>query len=336
MLRATLCSVCLLALVPLPALAEEAVAPGAADSGTAEPAKPQAAEPARPDEASQPGTPDAAVGGSGAQPQPPPGPQPGPQPAGPRLGGLTVFLDAGHGGKLDGAVGPKGDKEKNVALAVVKRLQDALVKAGAKVLLTRSADVDVDLWDRMTRANEAKADLFISVHCNAMPYGRARAVTRGIETYFLSAETTDEQAQRVVALENGETKRLKRSSDPLANILDDLAQTEAHHHASAFAYAVHQRLIKDLAVPDRGVQQAPFIVLMGAQMPAILVEVGFISHPEEGKLLATKDYQGRIAASLLEGIGEFVEENGRHLRAADSAEPGKAEGAKEPVEAKAR
>lgn len=252
----------------------------------------------------------------------------------PRLGGLTVFLDAGHGGKLDGAVGAKGAKEKNVALAVVKALKDALAAAGAKVLLSREADVDVDLWDRMTKANDAKADLFVSIHCNAMPYGRARAITHGIETYFLSAETTDEQAQRVVALENGETKRLKRSTDPLANILDDLAQTEAHHDASAFAYAVHQRLVKDLGAADRGVQQAPFIVLMGAQMPAILVEVGFISHPEEGKLLSDKDYQVRLATSLLAGIGEFVAENGKHLKApeapAPKAEPRKATEAEAP------
>ncbi|HEY3448180.1 MAG TPA: N-acetylmuramoyl-L-alanine amidase [Myxococcales bacterium] len=298
MLRSTLCSVCLLILVPLAARAD--------DAGPA-------AVAAAPQEA---------VGGSGAA-------------AAPRLDGLTVFLDAGHGGKLDGAVGAKGEKEKNVALAVVKRLREELVKAGAKVLVSRSSDVDVDLWERMTKANDAKADLFVSIHCNAMPFGRVRAVTHGIETYFLSAETTDEQAQRVVAQENGEAKRLKRSTDPLANILDDLAQTEAHHDASAFAYAVHQRLIKDLGAADRGVQQAPFIVLMGAQMPAILVEVGFISHPEESKKLSDKDYQGRLASSLVDGLGAFVEENGKHLKAAD-APASKAVEPKKAAEAPAR
>ncbi|MGC4117016.1 MAG: N-acetylmuramoyl-L-alanine amidase [Myxococcales bacterium] len=274
-------------------------------------------------------SPSDAVGGSGAA-------APTPAPALPKLDGLTVFLDAGHGGKLDGAVGAKGEKEKNVALAIVKRLKDELAKAGAKVLLTRAADVDVDLWDRMTKANDAKADLFVSVHLNAMPFGRARAITHGVETYFLSAETTDEQAQRVVAAENGETKRLKRSTDPLANILDDLAQTEAHHDASAFAYAVHQQLIEDLGAADRGVQQAPFIVLMGAQMPAILVEVGFISHPDEGKRLSDKEYQGRVASSLVQGIGAFVEENGKHLKALPAAKSVKPAEGKKAIEAKAQ
>ena len=286
MLRPTLCLVCLLVLAPVAARADDAGATAAVASE------------AQPVDGS---------GGSGGGPG--------------KLGGLVVFLDAGHGGKQDGAVGARGQKEKDVALQVVQRLKGELEKSGAKVLLTREADVDVDLWHRMTRANEAKADLFVSVHCNAMPYGRARAVTRGIETYFLSADATDEQAQRVVARENGEAKRLKRSVDPLASILDDLAQTEAHHDASAFAYAVHQQIVEDLGAADRGVQQAPFIVLMGAQMPAILVEVGFLSHPEESKLLSDKDYQARIAASLVRAIVSFGESGKRHKALAPVARP---------------
>lgn len=230
----------------------------------------------------------------------------------PNLKGLTLFLDAGHGGLVEGAIGVHGEKEKRISLQIVLRLRDELQKAGAKVLLTRGSDVDVDLWDRMAWANRAHADLFLSVHCNAVPPQESgRALSHGVETYFLSADATAEQAQRVVALENGEARRLKRSADPLASILDDLAQTEAHHDASALAYAVHQHLVKDLGAADRGVQQAPFVVLMGAQMPAVLVEVGFLTHPAESKLLASEAYQSRIASALLAGIAAFVEER-RH------------------------
>lgn len=232
---------------------------------------------------------------------------------------FLVVVDAGHGGKQDGAVSPRGEKEKNVALQIARRLKESLEKAGAKVLLTRDADVDVDLWDRMPKANGSKAELFVSVHLNAMPVGPSRAVTHGIETYFLSAEATGEQARRVAAQENGEARRAKVGTDPLANILEDLAQTEAHHEASALAYAVHQRLVKDLGAADRGVQQAPFIVLMGAQMPAILVEVGFLSHPAESRRLSDKDYQGRIADSLVAGIAAFREDVARRRKAPEAA-----------------
>ena len=226
--------------------------------------------------------------------------------------GPVVWLDAGHGGKIDGAVGRQGEKEKDVALQIAKRLKEELEKKlGATVGLTRDGDQDIDLTDRMLQANDAHADVFVSVHCNAMPPGWTRSVTHGIETYFLSAEATGEQAARVVALENAEARQAKASGDPLANILSDLARTEAHHDAAALAYAVHQRMVKDLGAPDRGVHQAPFIVLEGAQMPAILVEVGFLTHPAESKLLSDKAYQGKIAASLTAAIAGFLEDLGR-------------------------
>jgi N-acetylmuramoyl-L-alanine amidase len=231
---------------------------------------------------------------------------------------LVVYLDAGHGGKIDGAIGRQGEKEKDVALKIAKRFKEELEKElGAKVGLTREGDTDVDLTDRMLKANDAHADVFISVHCNAMPLGPSRALTHGIETYFLSAEATGEQAARVVAAENAEARKAKASGDPLANILSDLARTEAHHDAATLAYAVHQRLVKDLGAPDRGVHQAPFIVLEGAQMPAILLEVGFLTHPAESKLLSDKDYQGKLAEALVAGIASFLDEVGRRGKASE-------------------
>jgi N-acetylmuramoyl-L-alanine amidase len=221
----------------------------------------------------------------------------------------VVFIDAGHGGKMGGAVGVKGEPEKNVTLQIARRLRDALQKRlSATVLLTRDADVDVDLYERMAKANAAKAQVFVSVHCNAMPLGPVRGGARGVETYFLSAEATGEQAARVAARENAEAHKQQASGDTLAGILADLAQTEAHHDASALAYAVHQRLVKDLGAADRGVHQAPFIVLMGAQMPAILVEVGFITSPLEGVWLSDKAYQEKIADALVDGIAAYLGE----------------------------
>jgi N-acetylmuramoyl-L-alanine amidase len=221
----------------------------------------------------------------------------------------VVFVDAGHGGKMDGASGPRGVREKAITLQIAKRLKQELEKRlGAKVLLTRDTDVDIDIYDRMRRANEAKAEVFVSVHCNAMPPGPYRANTRGIETYFLSAEATGKEAEAVAARENAEARKAQVGADPLTNILNDLAQTEAHHDASLLAYAVHQRLIKDLGTADRGVHQAPFIVLMGAEMPAILVEAGFLTSPAEAQKLVDKEYQTKIADSLVDGIVAFLGE----------------------------
>ncbi|MBI5547907.1 MAG: N-acetylmuramoyl-L-alanine amidase [Deltaproteobacteria bacterium] len=233
-----------------------------------------------------------------------------------------VWVDPGHGGKMEGAVGHKGVLEKAVALQISKRLEEELARSlGARVLLSREGDQDVELSERMRRANEAGAQVFVSVHCNAMPLGPTRAHAKGVETYFLSAEATGEQARRVAAAENAEARKVKASKDPLANILDDLATTEAHRDASALAYAVHQQLIKDLGATDRGVHQAPFIVLMGAQMPAVLVEVGFLTNPAEAALLTDKEHQGKVARSLAAGIASWLDEVARRRMPLEQLEP---------------
>ena len=225
----------------------------------------------------------------------------------------VLCVDAGHGGRQPGAIGPHQELEKQISLEVAARLTVALEKAfDAKVVMTRSTDEEVDLDDRVKVANEARADVFVSVHCNSMPTGQTRKRVQGVETYFLSAEPTGEQARRVAARENAEAKKAgKPKGDALSLILNDLAKTEAHQDASRLAYAVHQRVVKDLGATDRGVHQAYFVVLSGASMPAILLEMGFISNEAEAKLLSDSKYQQKIADSVVAGIASFFEQTGR-------------------------
>ncbi len=231
----------------------------------------------------------------------------------------VVVIDPGHGGIKEGAVSEKGEQEKVIALTLARRLKTELQKASIKVLLTREGDSDLGLDERMHLANEAGADLFVSIHLNSMPL-KARARVRGIETYFLSTEATGDRAKEVAAAENAEAGAQAAPADDLAFILNDLAQTQAHRDSSKLAYTVHQRLVKELEAADRGVHQAPFIVLMGAQMPAILAEVGFLSHSQESRKLVDPAYQKRIARSLKNGIVEFLEKVGDRDEA--SAAPG--------------
>lgn len=224
-----------------------------------------------------------------------------------------VVIDPGHGGGQAGAQGLKGLQEKQLALQLARRLEARLTAAGVRVTLTRTQDADVPLSTRVALANQQAPDLFVSLHANSMPTRSLRARTEGIETYFLSAAASGEAARRTAARENAEapTRRSAGGQDTLTRILADLVRTEAHVDASRLAYAVHPRLIAATQAFDRGVQQAPFFVLTGVEAPAILVEVGFISHPEEGARLATAAYQERLAGALAQGVQAFLEETRR-------------------------
>lgn len=228
---------------------------------------------------------------------------------------FTVVLDPGHGGERDGAISPYGVKEKDVALNVALALRSRLEKDGdIRVILTREEDVDVALADRTARANEADADLLVSIHCNSMPTQEARKRVLGIETYFLSADASDAEAHALAARENedGESQTQDTPLDPIALILQDLSHSQAHADAGLLARHLHQSMLATLEAKDRGVKQAPFVVLLGAKMPAVLVEVGFISHPVEGRRLGQKEHQHRIADALHQGIREF--RTGVHAR----------------------
>lgn len=225
-------------------------------------------------------------------------------------GTLVVVVDPGHGGGKDGAIGPGGLKEKDLALAIALRIEAALRAAGHEVVLTRRDDTGLDLGPRVQLANEKGADLFVSVHANSMPTAAARARTHGIETYFLSADATDAAAAAVAHAENRDDAAGGTNADASAVglILADLARSEAHANSSQLAFALHGALVTATGARDRGVRQAPFSVLEGAEMPAVLLEVGYISHGAESKRLADPDEQEKIARAVAGGVDRFRRE----------------------------
>src|SRR5947209_785491 len=187
----------------------------------------------------------------------------------------TIVIDPGHGGKDVGALGPGGTMEKDATLALCRKLAASLgAKTGARVVLTREDDSLVSLDQRTAIANQYKADLFLSVHMNAAVVKGAR----GSETYYLSLEASDELARKAAERENAAATT---PSSDLKLILWDLAQQEYVNESSRFATDIQEEMNAIAGIQNRGVKQAPFKVLVGATMPAALVEVAFISNPEE-------------------------------------------------------
>ncbi|NMO14907.1 N-acetylmuramoyl-L-alanine amidase [Pyxidicoccus fallax] len=224
-----------------------------------------------------------------------------------------IVIDPGHGGSQEGAKGPGEMREKEVALQIAQRLRSRLEAAGGDVYLTRERDSQVSLTERVEMTNDHDADLFISIHANSMPTKRMRARTEGIETYFLSANASGDAARAVADRENAEApvSRAARGDSTLAFILQDLVRTEAHTDSSRLAYSIHPRLIRATRAADRGVQQAPFFVLSGVECPAVLVEVGYISHPQEGLKLGRSEYQEKVAEAIADGVLAFLKDTRR-------------------------
>ena len=156
----------------------------------------------------------------------------------------------------------------------------------------------------------ASPTLFVSIHANSMPTQRQRQLHEGIETYFLSASASGEEARKVAARENAEAGGQPKGSsgDTLAFILADLQRAETHSDSSRLAYAVQEALVAQTGANDRGVQQAPFFVLMGLEAPAVLVEVGFISHPDESRRLGDAAYQDKLSRAIAAGVQRFLRE----------------------------
>lgn len=219
-----------------------------------------------------------------------------------------VIIDAGHGGHDTGAIGPGGTREKDVALAISKKLAARLEEMGLEVVLTRDDDTFVKLEDRTRIANRQKGDLFISVHCNAAPSNKMR----GIETYTLNT-SSNRYSIRLAARENATTER---GVGDLQYILADLATKANTGESSHLADRVQRSLIRNLSadykgVKDLGTKEALFFVLLGAKMPAILVETSFLSHPEEEQRLADDGYQTKVADSIADAVGGFLEERNK-------------------------
>jgi N-acetylmuramoyl-L-alanine amidase len=218
---------------------------------------------------------------------------------------FVAVVDPGHGGDREGAFSPDGVPEKRIAMEIARRLAVRLQKQGGRVILTRTGDVSVPLGNRSGVANMERADIFISIHLNSMPSRAKRARTRGIETFFLSADATDASAGAVAARENAD--RLAEEpegdpADPVAGILTDLEYTASLTESSRLAYAIHDRLVRGTQAEDRGVKQAPFYVLAGAKMPSVLLELGFISHAEESRKLRSAAYQEALARAVADGV----------------------------------
>jgi N-acetylmuramoyl-L-alanine amidase len=239
--------------------------------------------------------------------------------------GPRVVVDPGHGGNQEGALSSTGYQEKVLSLALAHKLQAELERRlDAEVTLTRVEDMQLGLAERVAMTNHLKPDLFVSLHANSMPTRQLRKHSQGIETFFLSASASGSEASTTADRENAESPKagLPNGDDVLAFILADLARSETHGDSSRLAYAIHQQLIARLGAVDRGVQQAPFYVLMGVEAPAVLVEVGFISHPEEGKRLEQAHYQQKLAEAIAEGVQVFwQEELKREAAGSKSAKP---------------
>ncbi len=231
-----------------------------------------------------------------------------PAPEGPAV--RTVVIDPGHGGDDVGAKGPGGAFEKDVTLAIARKVRATVANTlGVQAFLTRDKDQEVALDERTAFANNYKSDLFISIHANA---SRAQGA-RGSEVYFLSYQASDDESRRVAAQEGGEVPagaRVPPGSD-VALILWDMAQAEHLEESSALASRIQDELAEVTGSGGRGVKQAPFRVLVGAAMPAVLVEVAFISNSEEEKLLVSDAYQSKIAAAVVRGIARFQREASR-------------------------
>ena len=216
----------------------------------------------------------------------------------------TIVIDAGHGGKDPGAVGYKGTKEKDIALDVAKRLEKKLSKnMNVKIVMTRDEDVFLRLSERTKIANESNGNLFISIHTNAAEDRRAS----GFET-FLIGPNKNEAAVRVAARENAVLELEGVAGKKLTNedlIQATIAQSAFASKSEQFASMVQQEIKKRVQSRDRGVKQAGFYVLMGASMPNVLVELGFISNPSEEKKLRSPQYRDQLATAIYRAVEQY-------------------------------
>ena len=219
----------------------------------------------------------------------------------------TVVIDAGHGGEDQGAKSAGGLLEKTVVLDVARRLRTRLQEHGYRVVMTRDGDHKVSLQDRVARANDARGDLFVSIHANAA----REPWVHGVEAFFLSLDASDEAASALARAENQAFDGLgfdaDAGGDVLMGILGDLMMSEHMMESNEFARMAQQALSLRDSVRSRGVKQAPFAVLMGVQMPASLVEIGFLSNARDERALGSPRRRAEIAEALALSITRFAE-----------------------------
>jgi N-acetylmuramoyl-L-alanine amidase len=230
---------------------------------------------------------------------------------------IAVMIDPGHGGGDTGAIGPveaakkRGGKpperlaEKRVAMQLARLLGEQLKSRGCVVGYTRTADVAVPLLDRAMAANDAGADIFVSLHFNACRDKSAR----GSEVFFLSLGPVDHELQLLADDENGPAAP-DHGTDIVAGILEDLAQKAFLHESERMAVYIQTELNRLAGIKERGVKQAPFAVLRAAAMPAVLVETAFISNPAEAAKLRSPAFLNSAAAAIADGIQRYIESAG--------------------------
>jgi N-acetylmuramoyl-L-alanine amidase len=215
-----------------------------------------------------------------------------------------IVIDPGHGGHDTGTIGPNGLQEKDLVLEVGRRLGKLLeTRLGAEVVFTREDDTFIPLETRTSIANQEQADLFVSIHANSSRDPDAR----GVETYYLNF-TSNADALEVAARENAVSDK---SIHELQDLVKKIALKEKIEESREFAIDVQRSLHSGLAsksagIRDRGVKKAPFIVLIGANMPSILAEISFVSNPTDARKLQNSEYRQRIAESLYKGISKYV------------------------------
>ena len=235
-----------------------------------------------------------------------------------------VVVDAGHGGPDNGMTGPIGSRdkirEKDITLAVAHEVAKSLRRQGVDVIMTRTTDTLIGLYDRGPIANERGGDLFLSIHVNAANLRwRRPGDARGFETYFL-AEAKTEDERRVERMENEairfETTVQAPKNDPLSFIIHDMAQNEHLRESQELAAAVQAGLARMHPGPSRGVKQAGFVVLTTAFMPAVLIEIGFGTNVAEARYLATPARQREIADAIANATMAYLEGYERRLGSA--------------------
>jgi N-acetylmuramoyl-L-alanine amidase len=237
---------------------------------------------------------------------PPPAPSPvdlrASLPPSPASGVRTIVIDPGHGGEELGAQGPRGSLEKEITLAVSRRLRTLIEsRLGMRVFLTREDDRTISHDDRSAFANNHQADLFLSIHANAA----VRPNIKGAEVYYLSVERADAEARKRAEDAAVTLPTLGGGTRAIDLILWETAQARFLEQSASLAAAIEEGLRARVEMSPRAVQQAPFRVLVGANMPAALVEIGYVSNPEQEQQLGSADYQTKVAEALLDAIVKF-------------------------------
>jgi N-acetylmuramoyl-L-alanine amidase len=219
----------------------------------------------------------------------------------------TIVIDPGHGGLEKGAEGASGTLEKDITLAISQKLKLVIERNLAfRVVLTRDKDIDVSLDNRAALANNNRAALFLSIHVN----GSYQHKAEGAETFFLSLNASDEETRKLAYLENKsaelEGQITGENVDEIKMILWDMAQSAYIKQSSQLAELIQRELNIALGIENRGIKQAPFKVLTGVACPAVLVEVAFISNPDEEKKLRDEVFQEKVAQAIYRGLIRYI------------------------------